>query len=192
MTPDAVFALSGLLAAAFGVAYFPLLHRVARGFVSPYAKANVKKRIGAAAIDASFVVICLVAFAVQGSPLFPLLAAIYLVLRDALFVNGQSIGKFLVGLLVIDLDNGRPCGRMQSARRNVIFIVPGLNVVAVALEGVAMFRDPQGQRLGDRLANTQVVEGLGARELVRDVLQDAMLDMEFKRNGEKQPVEIGR
>jgi hypothetical protein len=26
-------------------------------------------------------------------------------------------------------------------------------------------RDPQGQRLGDRLAQTQVVEGFGARDL---------------------------
>ena len=27
--------------------------------------------------------------------------------------------------------------------------------------------DPQGQRLGDRLAQTQVVEGLGAKDLVK-------------------------
>src|SRR5713101_7674129 len=28
-------------------------------------------------------------------------------------------------------------------------------------------RDPQGQRLGDRLAQTQVIEGLGAKDLVK-------------------------
>jgi len=38
--------------------------------------------------------------------------------------------------------------------------------VAVAvLESITMIRDPQGQRLGDRLAQTQVIEGLGAKDL---------------------------
>ena len=72
--------------------------------------------------------------------------------------------------------NGRPCGRLHSAQRNCILLVPGLNVVAVALEGVAISRDPQGQRLGDTLANTQVVEGLSARELVTS-LQRALMDV---------------
>jgi uncharacterized RDD family membrane protein YckC len=189
MTSHAAFVFLGVLAAVFGVVYFPVLNRMARGVASPYAKVGIRKRVSAAVIDASLVVIGLVGFRTQGSALFLLVAAIYLVWRDALFVQGQSIGKFLTGLVVIDLDTGRPCGRLQSAKRNFIFIVPGLNVVAVALEGVATFRDPQGQRLGDRIANTQVVEGFGAKDLVKDVLQDAMLEMELKRRGEKQPVE---
>ena len=33
------------------------------------------------------------------------------------------------------------------------------------LESITLIRDPQGQRLGDRLAHTQVIEGLGAKDL---------------------------
>lgn len=60
---------------------------------------------------------------------------------------------------------------MDSVRRNVILLVPGANVVAVFLEAVTILRDPQGQRLGDRLAQTQVVEGLGAKDLVTSVYE---------------------
>ncbi len=189
MTPEATFVFFGLLSAAFGLVYFPVLNRLARGFISPYAKADIRKRAGAAAIDATLVLICLVGLQTQGSLLFLLVGAVYLLLRDALFVQGQSIGKFLLGLVVIDLDTGRPCGRMAAAKRNFIFIVPGLNIVAAGLEAVATLRDPQGQRLGDRIANTHVIEGLGAKEFVKGV-REAMVEIEFKRNPEKQPVEV--
>jgi uncharacterized RDD family membrane protein YckC len=189
MTPEATFVFFGLLSAAFGLAYFPVLNRMARGFVSPYAKADIRKRIVAAVIDAGLVVSCAVGFQVQGSLLFLLVGAVYLVLRDALFVQGQSVGKFLAGLRVVNLDTGRPCGRLQSAKRNVIFIVPGLNIVAIGFEAVAIFQDAQGQRLGDRIANTQVVDGLGAKEFVHE-FQKAMFELEFERRGEKQPVEV--
>jgi uncharacterized RDD family membrane protein YckC len=189
MTPDATFVLFGVLSAAFGLAYFPALNRIVRGFVSPYAKADVKKRVVAAVVDAGLVVTCLLAYRVQGSPLFLLIAAVYILLRDALFVPGQSVGKFVAGLVVINLDTGRPCGRLQSAKRNFIFVVPGLNVIAGCLEAVTLVRDRQGQRLGDRIANTQVVEGLGAKDLVHDV-QQAMLELDFKRRSEEQPIEV--
>ena len=61
--------------------------------------------------------------------------------------------------------------------------------MAVALETVAITRDPQGQRLGDTLANTQVVEGLSARELVTS-LQRALLEVPIGRERNKQPVEV--
>jgi hypothetical protein len=37
--------------------------------------------------------------------------------------------------------------------------------MAIVLESITLIRDPQGQRLGDRLAHTQVIEGLGAKDL---------------------------
>ncbi len=187
MTAEAAFVVVCVLSAAFGLAYFPLMNRVAKGFVSPYAKADIRKRIAAATIDGALVVSCVAGYRMHGSPLFLLAAAIYLLLRDALFVPGHSIGKYLLGLVVIDLDTGRPCDRIASARRNVILVIPGLNVVAICLEALAVLRDPQGQRLGDRMANTHVVEGLGAKDLVKD-LQQVMWDLEMGRNREKQPV----
>jgi uncharacterized RDD family membrane protein YckC len=110
-------------------------------------------------------------------------------LRDALFIPGQSIGKFLFGLRVISLDHRRPCSRLQSAQRNFILLVPGLNLVAAGLETIAVTRDPQGQRLGDMLANTQVIEGFGARDLATS-FQQALLDVQIARERGKQPVEV--
>jgi uncharacterized RDD family membrane protein YckC len=188
MSPEAAVVFFVVLSAAFGLAYFQVLNRLARGFVSPYAKADVIRRIAAAAIDAGLVVSCVAGFRSQGSLLFLVAAFLYLLLRDAVFVSGQSVGKFVMGLLVVSLDTGRPCSRADAVKRNLIFILPGFNVIAVFLETATIIRDPQGQRLGDRLTNTQVVEGLGVKELVK-ALQQA-LEIEVERHREEQPVEV--
>lgn len=52
-----------------------------------------------------------------------------------------------------------------------------------------MVRDTQGQRLGDRLANTQVVEGQSVKELATS-LQRALLEVPLRRQGKEQPVEV--
>jgi uncharacterized RDD family membrane protein YckC len=189
MTPGWAFPLFSLLAAVFGILYFPMLNRLARGLASPYAKADLTRRIQATAVDMSLVMICIVAFRTQGSPLFLVAGGTYALLRDWLFVKGQSIGKFLVGLVVINLDNGKPAGLLASAKRNAIFVVPGLNVVAIGLEMLSIVQDRQGQRLGDRIANTQVVEGLGAKEFVRS-LQESMLEIEMKSRVDERPVKV--
>jgi hypothetical protein len=68
--------------------------------------------------------------------------------------------------VVINLKTGRPCGQGASISRNALLLLPGANVVAVFLEAATIVRDPQGQRLGDRLAWTQVIEGYGAKDVV--------------------------
>lgn len=182
------FVVATALSAVFGILFLPVLMKQPKAFVSPYAKADIRKRTGAAIADALLVASCLVLYWTQDAVLFVAAGAVYLLLRDALFIPGQSIGKFLFGLRVISLANGRPCSLMHSAQRNFILLVPGLNVVAVVLETVAVARDPQGQRLGDTLANTHVVEGLSARELAAS-LQRALLDVPIGQR-DKQPVEV--
>jgi uncharacterized RDD family membrane protein YckC len=189
MTATMAFVLASGLSAAFGVAYLPVLMRQPKAFVSPYPKADVRKRAAAAIADGLLLLTCVVLFGTQDSVLFLAVAAAYLLLRDALFIPGQSVGKFLFGLRVISLGHGRPCSRLQSAQRNFVLVVPGLNVVAAGLETIAVLRDPQGQRLGDMLANTQVVEGFGAREFAT-AFQRALLDVQLVRPRGKQPVEV--
>ncbi len=185
-----VLAVTILLSAACALVYLPVATRVSRGLVSPYAKADMGRRLGAATVDGLLLTTCLLSYRSLDSVLFLFAAAIYVLLRDALFVRGQSVGKFFFSLLVISLVTGRPCSRAESVRRNLLFLVPGLNVVAVILETVTTVRDPQGLRLGDRLAQTQVVEGLGARELVK-LLQKELLEIRLLRAAED-PVEVER
>jgi RDD family protein len=191
VTADPVLALTILLSAVFALIYLPLVARCSRGLVSPYAKADIRKRCGAAMVDGLLVASCLIAYRSLTSVLFLVVAAIYLLFRDALFVPGQSVGKFCFSLLVISLESGRPCGRMHSVTRNVMFLIPGLNLVAAVLEITTVIRDPQGQRLGDRVAHTQVVEGLGAKELVT-MLQKGLLEEIQLQRDPIEPVEVER
>jgi uncharacterized RDD family membrane protein YckC len=150
----------------FSLLYFPVL-RMSLVLVSPYPKANLGKRIYGAAIDGLLVSSCLIAFWNAGSVPFAVAGLLYLLLRDAF--NGQSLGKFFVGQVVIQVDTGERCGLAGSITRNLLLVLPGANLVAVFLEARTLVRDRQGQRLGDRLARTQVIEGLGAPDVVKDL-----------------------
>src|SRR4029453_14247422 len=145
------FIYASVWSAVFGIVCLPALMLRPKAFVSPYAKADLRKRAFAGIADALIVASCLMLSRTQHSVLLIALAALYLLLRDALFIPGQSIGKFLFGLRVISLADGRPCSRLHSAQRNFILLVPGLNIVAVVLESFAIRRDPQAPRLGDTL-----------------------------------------
>jgi uncharacterized RDD family membrane protein YckC len=150
----------------FVLLYFPAL-KSALVLVSPYPKANLGRRVCAAGIDGLLIASCAVASWNAASLANVVAATLYLLLRDAL--GGQSIGKLFTGLVVVHVDTGQRCGLAGSLKRNVVLALPGANLVAVLLEARTLVRDPQGQRLGDRLAHTQVVEGLGARDLVKDL-----------------------
>lgn len=176
MTDDLPTLLSVLLLSAmtFALAYSSIVRYVSRGLISHYAKADVRKRLLAASIDGLLVVtLCLVCW-IGRAPLYLALGAGYLLLRDA--IGGQSIGKILLGLVVIDLTTGRAASVSGSTKRNVLLLLPGANIVAILLEARTIMSDPQGQRLGDRLAHTQVVEGAGARDLVKS-FQDWLLSL---------------
>jgi hypothetical protein len=49
-------------------------------------------------------------------------------------------------------------------------------------------RDPQGQRLGDRLAQTQVVEGAGVAELVKELEEWLLAFNAGLSRGRRRPV----
>jgi hypothetical protein len=189
MAADTVLVFTVLLSAAFALVYLPVVTKLSRGLVSHYVKADIRRRVGAATVDGLLITTCLISYRSLDSALFLVAGAIYVLFRDALFVQGQSVGKFFFSLLVISLETGRPCSRAGSVRRNFLFLVPGLNIVAAVLETLTVVRDPQGQRLGDRLARTQVVEGLGARELVK-LFQKALLDMHIAREPIEEPLKV--
>ena len=152
-------------AVLFSLVYFPTLKYLSVSLVSSYAKVDVRKRLLAAFLDGMPAVAAWWLYRSSGSLLALGVAAVYLLLRDG--IGGQSLGKLAVGLVVVNVRTGRFCSWKDSALRNVFVLIPGANVAAVFLESFTLLRDPQGQRLGDRLAQTQVIEGLGAKDLAR-------------------------
>jgi len=145
-----------------------------RGLISPYPKADITRRLLAATMDGLIVVACGRLYWSSGSAPYLVAGAVYLLFRDAM--RGQSIGKLVCGLFVISLETGRPASLAASARRNALLLLPLANVPLIFLEGTLIVRDPQGQRLGDRLAQTQVVEGFGAKDLVKS-FQDWLMTL---------------
>lgn len=169
MTVNPLLWLLILPALSFALLYFPMVTKFSLSLASPYAKADVKRRLLAGSLDGSLLVTSLYFYQNSGSAWFVVAGAVYVLLRDA--IQGRSVGKFFVGLMVISLETGRPCTFVGSVRRNLVFLFPGVNVVAVFLEPITIVRDPLGHRLGDRLAGTQVVVGFGARDLAASFVQ---------------------
>jgi len=87
------------------------------------------------------------------------LAVLYITFRDGLF-GGQSLGKKVLGIRVVHLD-GRPISFVDSSFRNVLFIIYMLIPLAIAVEAVAAYRNPERRRLGDRIGKTCVVQKSG-------------------------------
>jgi len=66
--------------------------------------------------------------------------------------NGQSLGKKLLSIKVINKTNATPCKLSESFIRNITTVIPFLALIdAVMIFGV------KKQRMGDEMANTLVV-----------------------------------
>ena len=131
-------------------------------------KASVLKRIMARFVD------WLVAwvFALFLPPIGVIFGMTYLAVADGL-QKGQSLGKMVFGLDVVKQD-GSPCDLRSSVFRNIPFvliylfyalgffgwillIIVGLPILLIELW--LIYVDERGDRLGDRIADTHVIEG---------------------------------
>jgi len=75
----------------------------------------------------------------------------YILFNDGL-PNGQSLGKKLLSIKVINKTNATPCKLSESFIRNITTVIPFL-----AMIDVVMMLGKKQQRLGDKMANTLVV-----------------------------------
>src|SRR4030095_11375542 len=166
MNMQTVVGLAGL-GVSFALMYPTLLAKLSLSLASPYAKAELRRRLYAATIDGLLIASIFALYWSSASIAFLAIGAACILLRDA--VCGRSLGKFLLGLTVVSLETGRPGSARDSVSRNVIFLLPGANVAAVFLEARTLSRDRQGLRLGDRLAHTQGVDGSGAKDIALDI-----------------------
>lgn len=84
--------------------------------------------------------------------------AYYVLLRDARPL-GPSVGKRFADLMVVNLRTGRPCVARDSVTRSLFFVLCYfLPAFAWLIEPLAIVIDRDGQRFGDKAANTQVIE----------------------------------
>jgi uncharacterized RDD family membrane protein YckC len=134
------------------------------------AKADLGKRFVAALIDGILAGVVGVIPVVGG-----LIGAAYMLVRDGLdldFMDGRSLGKKVMKLRPVRLD-GAAMDIATSVKRNIpfaigpaIMIIPILGwilgpVVALVIglvEAVLVLTDEQGRRMGDKLAETMVIE----------------------------------
>jgi len=134
-----------------------------------FHKASVLKRVMARIVD------LLIAWvlALFLPPAGVILGMVYLAVADGL-QKGQSLGKMVFGLDVVKPD-GSPCDLRSSMFRNIPFVlmylffalgffgwillvIVGLPILLIELW--LIYVDNKGERLGDRIADTRVVEGL--------------------------------
>jgi len=92
----------------------------------------------------------------------------YLLIADGLF-QGQSIGKRLIGLQTLRFENGAAVSFRESILRNIPFsaaylclLIPFVGWLlgggVVLIEALLVIGNPQGHRVGDEIAKTQVIE----------------------------------
>ena len=93
-------------------------------------------------------------FELSGGPFFIWLfiAITYYTVMEAR--SGDTVGKKLVGLQVVRLDDGGAISMRESVVRNVLRIVDGLFFYLVG--AVLVWTSRKNQRLGDRVAGTVV------------------------------------
>jgi uncharacterized RDD family membrane protein YckC len=135
---------------------------------SPYPKASLLLRGGARVVDV------IIAWALYRStgPAGVVIGLLYLLFADGM-IQGQSPGKKLFGVKVVYLPTRQGARNRDSVLRNAPFgltiilsmmpelglkaFVAGVVVIGV-IETVKCWRDPDGLRLGDLWAQTQVVD----------------------------------
>jgi uncharacterized RDD family membrane protein YckC len=125
------------------------------------------RRVLAYLIDAVPIVLLAVLhlLPVIGWMLYGLIHACYWLLRD---YNGASIGKSVMGSMVVD-ESGGPATTQQRILRNLPLAIPGLlgmipfigifieaGFAVVIFTGEAILLLATGRRLGDRIAGTNV------------------------------------
>lgn len=81
----------------------------------------------------------------------------YFLIKDGIG-EGQSYGKSAVDLMVINVNTNKPCTKMNSAGRNILSnIISSIPYIGYLIEIIMVFANPEGRKLGDLGAGTQVI-----------------------------------
>lgn len=80
-----------------------------------------------------------------------LIYASYILFNDAM-PNGQSVGKKLLSIKVVNKNSGEDCSASESFIRNITTVIPILSFI-----DAVMILGRKRQRMGDKMANTLVI-----------------------------------
>ncbi|WP_216824793.1 RDD family protein [Salinigranum rubrum] len=89
------------------------------------------------------------------TPLLSLVGVVYFIYMEGTY--GQTLGKRLVGIVVVDEDGGA-CDMTASAIRNVLRLVDALPTLYIVGFAVMYLVSDRKQRVGDLVGDTVVVE----------------------------------
>jgi uncharacterized RDD family membrane protein YckC len=90
--------------------------------------------------------------------LFYIIPVFYNFIKDG-FGQGQSWGKKALDLMVVNLENNSPCDKGKSFFRNFIsFMVVLIPFIGWLIEPIMILATEDGRSLGDKAANTQVID----------------------------------
>jgi uncharacterized RDD family membrane protein YckC len=82
----------------------------------------------------------------------------YTLLKDS-FGQGQSLGKRAVGVMVVHITDNKPCSASQSTLRNLVIVFFGfIPLVGWLIEPLMVMVSDNGERIGDKAANTRVID----------------------------------
>jgi uncharacterized RDD family membrane protein YckC len=85
--------------------------------------------------------------------IFLVIMALYFVILEGL--AGATLGKWLLGLRVVQIDGGRP-GLWKSALRNALRLVDSLPTLNI-LGAILISSSAERARFGDRMSGTRVI-----------------------------------
>ncbi|MFM8312707.1 MAG: RDD family protein [Deltaproteobacteria bacterium] len=145
-------------------------HRRSQILLGP-AECSVVQRVVAKTIDFIIVAIIFLLGKALWLPLGWLGALVYAAIQDSLG-QGQSVGKKIIGLQVLEDYSGLPCSPSHSILRNIPWVIslfclpiPVVGVLMqlvlvplICLELYLLVTLDSGVRLGDVMGNTVVVE----------------------------------
>jgi uncharacterized RDD family membrane protein YckC len=86
--------------------------------------------------------------------IFLIVIFVYFVILEG--YGGATMGKYMMGMRVVDLEGNRP-GLKKSLIRNILRLVDGLpafNIIGVWL----ILKSKEAARFGDRIAGTRVIK----------------------------------
>lgn len=138
-----------------------------------YTKAGLGARLGAYIVDRIIgmgpaIVAAIISFFFKLSPPSAAIAflnllgtgvwAVYYGLLKDSRNGGQSIGKAMFGLMVVNVDTNEPCSGGESATRAIVGGLVGVvPIVGWLIEPIVATVRDDGRRLGDQAADTQVI-----------------------------------